>query len=71
MKQQLHAEDPFINRLISHYPDRYPKMENMPVNNHMWASPMGKLSKGQHILKVTVLNDNGIKEKQVRIFEVY
>ena len=71
LKKQFHAEDPFINRLISNYPDRYPKMENMPINNHMWASPMGKLSKGQHILEVTVLNDNGIKEKQVRIFEVY
>ena len=69
-QKQYHAEDPFINRIIKDNPDLYPKTKKMPISNHIWTAPMGGLTKGQHILRVEVLNDNGVAEKQVRIFEV-
>jgi len=69
-QKQYHVEDPFINRIIKDNPDLYPKTKKMPISNHIWTAPMGGLTKGQHILRVEVLNDNGVAEKQVRIFEV-
>jgi hypothetical protein len=60
-----------MNRIIQNNPDHYPEMENMPINNHMWMGKTGKLAKGQHVLRVKVVNDNGTVEKQVKIFEVF
>ena len=71
LEKQFHAEDPFMNRIIQNNPDHYPEMENMPINNHMWMGKTGKLAKGQHVLRVKVVNDNGTVEKQVKIFEVF
>lgn len=69
--KQYHAQDPYMNRMIKENPDRYPKMENLPISNHIWEAPINGLEKGHHILWVQVINDNGVVEKKARIFEVY
>ncbi|MEA1882735.1 MAG: calcineurin-like phosphoesterase family protein [Candidatus Marinimicrobia bacterium] len=70
-QKQYHAQDPYMNRVIKENPDRFPERETMPISNHIWMATTGGMEKGQHKIWIKVLNENGVVEKQVRIFEVY